>query len=158
MKMWILFSTIFYSSALMAQEIFNSEFSTFSSIESTSTISIEASGGEILYEGGENSILTIVEGSIQPKLILDIGTDEYLNLYTVNIHPNPTSDRLKVVSFNNVLIQISLYDSTGKLLNRFEESETFDIDLSDYSSGNYLLKVSLVDQTRDEHTFKVIKL
>ena len=59
-----------------------------------------------------------------------------------NIYPNPTNDIVNIILEKGSLKKIELYSLTGTLLfNKELKSEKYALDLSDYNSGIYYLKV-----------------
>lgn len=77
---------------------------------------------------------------------LDTNTLEVIEQPSIkfNVYPNPTSDELKVIISNDNEVQnLSLHDSTGKIMWRSEEvkNETY-IDLSLFPAGVYYLNAT----------------
>lgn len=71
--------------------------------------------------------------------VLDI---ENINGFMANIYPNPTNDIVNIILEKGSLKKIELYSLTGTLLFKKElKSEKYALDLSDYNSGIYYLKV-----------------
>jgi subtilisin-like proprotein convertase family protein len=63
-----------------------------------------------------------------------------LDLYNVNIYPNPTSGQLKI-EWDGVVNTIELTDSRGRLLRAIDSHvmNNIDIDLDEYSNGVYFI-------------------
>lgn len=73
--------------------------------------------------------------------------DDYVieNASRCQIYPNPFTDVLRVTT-DNIAHSISVYDLYGRLLKKQEVSSTqFDLDLSEFGAGTYLLKVDYGD-------------
>ena len=77
------------------------------------------------------------------------GIDEHLMTTTMNVYPNPTTDKINIqLSRNNEQMgtaEIQVFDVYGKLLETVEtvianSLQTVQIDLSRYASGVYLIK------------------
>ena len=77
------------------------------------------------------------------------GIDEHLMTTTMNVYPNPTTDKINIqLSRNNGQMgtaEIQVFDVYGKLLETVEtvienSLQTVQIDLSRYASGVYLIK------------------
>ena len=67
------------------------------------------------------------------------------NLVEVNVFPNPTSDWIHLEYNDPRIEQFELYDMTGKQF--VSEKKATSIDVSDYSSGTYILVAKSSDQT-----------
>ena len=83
-----------------------------------------------------------------------------INDITINIYPNPTSDIMNIVmtNSNNDQINILMYDAIGKIVYAKSDKGTVinhSIDMSNLSSGNYIIKV--IGDTIN-HSQKVQKL
>lgn len=62
--------------------------------------------------------------------------------FTVSVFPNPVKDRINIVSTNNKLDQIQIFDSTGDLIYSFELSSVrHSIDIKQYTAGIYFIQV-----------------
>lgn len=73
--------------------------------------------------------------------------DDYVieNASRCQIYPNPFTDILRITT-DNTAHSISVYDLYGRLLKKQEVSSTqFDLDLSDFGAGTYLLQVDYGD-------------
>lgn len=73
--------------------------------------------------------------------------DDYVieNASRCQIYPNPFTDILRITT-DNIAHSISVYDLYGRLLKKQEVSSTqFDLDLSEFSAGTYLLQVDYGD-------------
>lgn len=79
--------------------------------------------------------------------------------FSINISPNPTPDLLNIKLLTPSLqeLYVSLINSQGQVLlpNQKLSALSNEIDLSQFSSGIYFLKVT--DQLGDDQLFKVIK-
>ena len=72
----------------------------------------------------------------------------------VKIYPNPFSDAIKIVG-NKDITKISLYDTSGKLvLDSVYQSKEVNVDTQKLTSGNYIIKVTMGENTL---TQKIIK-
>jgi hypothetical protein len=73
--------------------------------------------------------------------------DDYVieNASRCQIYPNPFTDILRITT-DNIAHSISVYDLYGRLLKKQEVSSTqFDLDLSEFGAGTYLLQVDYGD-------------
>ncbi|MFC0605357.1 T9SS type A sorting domain-containing protein [Winogradskyella pulchriflava] len=66
-----------------------------------------------------------------------LGIDDEVPTLEFSIHPNPAKNKI-TVNTDLVLDKVELYDITGKLINTYN---TKTLDVSEYNSGVYLLKV-----------------
>lgn len=71
--------------------------------------------------------------------VLSIDTIEKLS---ASVYPNPTNDIVNISLEEGSLLKIELYSITGKLLFQKDlNSKTYTLDMGNYSSGLYLMKV-----------------
>ncbi len=112
--------------------------------------------GETVYVGGSNAEITIVEGSIQPHLLLNIGTIEIKDVVDVTIYPNPTSDKIYISKTNTTEFRGEIIDVNGKRLQQFTLTDLLEIDFSPYALGHY--SIVLMDvKNNQKNTYKIIK-
>ena len=80
-----------------------------------------------------------------PRSLWKTSTQELLNTNDVNIYPNPSKGVFNIDFLTNVQInQIEAFDITGKLLSTQtinKDAKTCSIDLSNHTTGVYLLKL-----------------
>lgn len=156
MKITLLGGLLLLFSSSYAQDVLNESISTHHSSSSNSTIRVSSATGETVYVGGSNSNVTVVEGSIQPHLLLNIGTIEITDHIEISIYPNPTSDKVYLSKDNQTLLNGELIDANGKRLKRFELTETLELDFSPYALGHY--SIVLIDHKNQlKNTYKIIK-
>ena len=85
--------------------------------------------------------------------VLSIDTIEKL---TASVYPNPTNGIVNISLKEGSLLKIELYSMTGKLLFKKDlNSDTYALDMSDYSSGLYHMKV--FNQNNDIVNTKILK-
>ena len=61
---------------------------------------------------------------------------------TASVYPNPSNDIVNVSSDKGQLLKIELYSMTGRLLFKKDlNSKTYALNIGDYPSGAYLLRV-----------------
>jgi hypothetical protein len=114
---------------------------------------------------GETIILTMSSGDLmftagflQPVLIVSTTDRDESSPFEIKAFPNPANGSLEVElkESRSGNINFSLYDAGGrKLLQIYPENSKTRIDLGQYSSGLYLLKVSEAD--KEITSFKIIK-
>ena len=84
-----------------------------------------------------NWILNKTIGPVKdPSLNTSIGIEE-LNLSTVFVGPNPTSDVLNVYLYNNEKATVEILDLNGKLISTQHIDKEAQMDVSKYSNGIY---------------------
>ena len=85
----------------------------------------------------------------QQIVITSTGTPEIdRENQSIRFFPNPVSDRLTIQSVNAPLKTISIYDVSGKLLLKTDgEGLQQEIELSDFNSGIYMLRVKTDKET-----------
>lgn len=147
---FLLFSTVY------GQDVLNESISTNHSSSSNSNIRVSSATGETVYVGGSNAEITIVEGSIQPHLLLNIGTIEIKDVVDVTIYPNPTSDKIYISKTNTTEFRGEVIDANGKRLQQFTLTDLLEIDFSPYALGHY--SIVLMDvKNNQKNTYKIIK-
>lgn len=62
---------------------------------------------------------------------------------TISIYPNPASDLVNIVGWNNV-VKMQFYDATGKQLKQWNAAQS-SINMSNYATGIYILKMNLAN-------------
>ena len=83
-----------------------------------------------------------------------LGMDDFEVVNGVKIYPNPVGDILNI-SFETTIISVSLYNLLGQgVLEKSFNAKEGSFDVSNLTSGTYLLKVTLNEGLK---TFKVIK-
>lgn len=83
----------------------------------------------------------------------DVGVEDF-NTQDITVRPNPATDKFTVTLPNNGSAQVELYNLVGqKVYSENSSSSTVEINVNQYNSGVYLLKVS---QGEKVYTSKVI--
>lgn len=100
-----------------------------------------------LYEGVQQTY------SVEELRIVDVQPIETC----IHIYPNPSTDRVTVTIENIVEnMHLELYTVNGQLLQREPVCGTEQtIDIKDYPSGSYLLRLSVGDK---ENNYRIIKI
>lgn len=155
MKLPLLGCLLLLISSTYAQDVINESISTTHASESNSTIRVSSATGETVYVGGSNANVEVVEGSIQPHLLLNIGVSEIPEVIDVSIYPNPTSDYIHISKENSDAFKGQVIDANGKLLKRFLLTESISLDFSSYAAGYY--SIVLFNTNNLRNTYKVIK-
>lgn len=71
------------------------------------------------------------------------------------VFPNPTDNILFIETFDRKIQKIELFDLQGRILKTINENkEKYQIDISNFSSGTYLIKLS---EEKGSQTIKVVK-
>ncbi|RMA58814.1 family 10 glycosylhydrolase [Ulvibacter antarcticus] len=65
----------------------------------------------------------------------------------VSIYPNPTENIVNIVSPNNVVDSIEVYDLSGRMISRtkFSSEKDYQLDMSSFESAIYFLKINTYD-------------
>jgi len=92
-------------------------------------------GEDILYNITPNQQLNIVQGS-NP-----LNTEEFEFNTEIQVYPNPTTGTFKVHSNTNENYEYLLFDNKGVLVKKGQINQQKNIDISNLSSGYYLLKI-----------------
>ena len=87
---------------------------------------------------------------------LDIPGVETLNV-EVQIYPNPTIEGFSIkVSDANERLRYELYSVNGVVMQTGEMQDYQRIELKDYAVGSYMLRLSTLDNSK-EQSYKIIK-
>ena len=95
-----------------------------------------------------------MSGTITVREVL--GVDEN-NLSTIGIYPNPASSTLNLVLVKNMQKgQITVFDILGKHIysQEFQSNDNISINISNWSSGSYFLKVVSGENSQTERFIK----
>ncbi len=153
MKNYILFFGIFLLSiTIHAQEVIATQGDSYTNGGNTIDFTI----GETVIEtvSGINNRLT--QGFHQTLLTVTSVEDLDVTI-SVTIFPNPTSEDINLVVDKYEGVTFSLYDVVGKLLTKQTLTATnTNINISTYSKGVYLLKLSQKDNNKIK-TYRIIK-
>ncbi len=114
--------------------------------------------GEAVTETISSGTSILTQGFHQSKLMVTPVDEIQLTGIEVKVFPNPTEDfiiiHLKKPVQNPVYF---LYDLTGKVLeSRMISSPETKLDIKNYPSGSYLLKLGF-DKNRTLKTFRIVK-
>ena len=150
----IVFAFIAITSLALCQEV----LSTGGDFHQTPQGSLSFTIGEPIsetFDAGEN---VLTQGFQQTKLIITaIETPEMEN-FKLHIFPNPTHSTILIETTDDVQqsMQFALYDLNGKILyNICSDQSILEIDLTSFSPGTYLLRIS--NDNQQMNTYKIIK-
>lgn len=126
---------------------------------SNSNGSISFSIGQTTFNSNENNSGLESQGIQQPfEIYLITNSIKDQSTYDISLYPNPTSDQIFLETKNsqNQIIQIQLYNTEGKLiLNNEINNEKAKIDFTNYTSGQYLMKIK--NSNNKTQSFNIIK-
>lgn len=82
-------------------------------------------------------------------------SNESFQRYEVKIYPNPVHQNLHINS-HHIIDDIAIYDISGKLIKRYqiEKKKSFDVDLTNLSSGMYLISIKGENKSTVKSFFK----
>ena len=102
----------------------------------------------------------ITQGFHQPNLSITAISAGHGPAFPLTFWPNPTSDWLnvRIPDTGPAAYQLMICDMRGKILHRRQasEGETFQIDLSVYTAGHYILRARNLTDSSIQN-FKIIK-
>ena len=85
---------------------------------------------------------------------------ENTNDFRLDIYPNPSSDKINLVSLNDQNYILKIYDISYRLISEelilSNHNSIFTKDISSYQKGAYLFEVSSVDNNQ-KRIFKILK-
>jgi hypothetical protein len=126
-------------------------------VESSSGGQYFFSTGSMVWTVGEVVINTIqspdnhiTQGFNQSRIEF-VGIEEYSIKIDINVFPNPTTDFVNVIASKKTTL--SIYDTSQKLISQKSLEKQDKVDLSDLSSGTYLLVFS-----KNNKKIKTIKI
>ncbi len=128
--------------------------------DSKSTAGYEVSWtvGEAVIETLTGSPNTLTQGFHQTRLTVTAVSELLFPGLEIKVFPNPTPDII-TIHFSEFIedSRYFLYDLTGKLLeNRLISSADTEVNMKNYASGQYILK--LTNKSRQAiQTFKIVK-
>jgi len=153
---------LFFSFNLTSQNLSRSIVSVQGGSDKSQGIIIDWTLGENITETVRSANNIFTQGFHQPHLkTLKIDEESSLSLDRIRIYPNPVNAILHIQLHNDLLTHynINLFDSNGrfiKSLNVSESASNIAFDLSDVSSGIYLLRISDVLSSKS-NSYRVIK-
>lgn len=76
-----------------------------------------------------------------------VSSDDSLKTNTIIISPNPSSNLVSINAGNQLIKSVSLYSIEGKILfnQNFVNQESFPLDISTISKGNYIISIETVN-------------
>ena len=101
----------------------------------------ELSDGDYLFTSGKgtfhNRFTLLFEGDV-------LGLNSFVSASNIKVYPNPTRGTLEVLSVSNSVVgKAQLMDLQGRVLKSFEiNNRVGSIDISEFASATYLLKLS----------------
>jgi hypothetical protein len=114
--------------------------------------------GETFINEYSNEAFTISQGFHQGFKSLPASIDDNTNSVDIIAFPNPVTDLLSVVvNIDNTNIQwkVEIFDARGILMTSWKSEKTrFEIDLSSFENGTYLVRIS---QKNISSVFHIIK-
>ncbi len=156
LKISMLLLLLLSFASVQAQNSINAVGGVISGDGGTATYSV----GQVFYTTYTSDNGSVCEGVQQPYEIYEIvAIKETQGIeLKVSTYPNPTTDILQLKIDNNELKNISyqLFDVSGKMLKMNNISSSINqIDMSNYQSGTYFVKIISENQSIKE--FKIIK-
>ena len=150
----ISFGLLLFSTVLSAQEVISSSGAT----QSVLGYEVSWTIGEPITETVTNGTTILTQGFQQSKLTVTAVSELLNSEIKLKVFPNPTNDFV-LIQFNKTIenSDYTLFNLTGKILKskQINSTETR-LDLSNYASGQYILKLTK-NSTQPLQTFKIIK-
>lgn len=152
----------FFSYNLISQNLTVSAVAAQGGLDQSEGLIIEWTLGENLTETVRSANKILTQGFHQPHLkTLKINEERLLSLGHIRIYPNPVYSILNIQLHKDFSTHytINLFDINGRIikyLNVSENANNIEFDMSDLSSGIYLLKISDVFISKS-NTYRIIK-
>lgn len=135
---------------------------------------VTGSGGEMTISLGQCATRTVydtavtvnvrtaslTEGVLQPYLTFELNRIDGVEPLScnVNLYPNPTTESFTLETDEaTARMRYSLYSLSGQMLQEGSFLQQTSVDVSDLSSGQYMLKVENVER-KQSNVYKVIKI
>ena len=132
-------STLYSYSQSISRHVIASEGDWYSN----SSGSLSWTLGEISVETYSNVPNILTQGFQQPDSLMYTGINEFDKEFVFSVSPNPTRDFVFVKTNSTKEFNVKVSDVSGKLIYRIQNCFEFEkIDLSEFSSGVYLLSIS----------------
>ena len=157
-KLLILLSGMFFcGSVVFCQTIQNSVISSTGGSASSGNVKMDYTLGETVIETFSAGGNTLTQGFHQTNLAL-VAIENVELFAELSVYPNPTSQFVNLdIPANYNLLDISMYDVTGKLLRtKTNASGLVTFDVNDLATGTYYLQV-IKPKNEQIKTFKLIK-
>jgi len=155
-------STLIFSGALRAQSLTPTVIASAGDFLTNGTLSLSFTLGEVAVTTLQATNLILTQGFQQPfELDVANAVESKPVNWSVKAYPNPVTDILKIrftlKKTDDYILQ--LLDVTGKKLlikelNRVATGETYEVDMSGYAPGIYLLNIT----SKDHKTNQIYKL
>jgi hypothetical protein len=158
--------TILWSAFILSAFIINAQ--TPKPQDVIASVGYEGTAGAmtVTYTIGESFVTTFDNGSNilsqgfhQPYYIM-VAVNEPFDIGEVKVFPNPTNSILQIQfdKINTENIEVKLFDLTGKpiLLSKIESTNTWQTNLSDLPSANYILSVTDIVNHKS-NSYKIFK-
>lgn len=141
-----------------AQSISNQVISAYGLSAANGTAQTDVTIGEPIVATVSDANNTLTQGFHQTNLIVTtVSENETVNDY--QFYPNPIAETLnfKYLNTNNEVVNLHLYDVSGKLLwNKQHITDNERIDFTDTPKGTYFIKLT-TEKEEEIKTIKVVK-
>ncbi len=118
---------------------------TFSGTIKLNTVSYTATAGVVIIPNVPAGLNTITKGSVANLFYIKtvynaLGVTENIANNNLILYPNPVTNELNIGSSNTIIEKVAIYNLIGQLVKSSQRNQQT-IDMSDLSSGSYLIKV-----------------
>ena len=118
--------------------------------------SLFQSGGQYFISGQGNNMSLVISTPIFNNYVFgnsQLNTNSF-NLYQIEVYPNPAESKLFIDSRNNLVDKIEIFNSLGETVKIINDGFEV-INISDFASGIYLMKVYSEDKTVSKKFIKI---
>lgn len=143
-KVLLFFICVTISIVLKAQVVMPEVISVSGDSYSNNEYVLDFTVGEVAIESLQNEQTIVTQGFHQTKLIVAAVSKAENSNFKLTVFPNPSTNRVFVQSTNRRFspTNYELLDINGKLLTKDDIlTDYFEVDVSQYQQGTYLLKV-----------------
>ena len=96
-----------------------------------------------------NAYLDTIQGYLNPRMFLALGLDTITTTaipevvdFATEIYPNPTTDKVSVVSYAATINSIEIYNINGQIVyNKDVNANAIKINTTSFSDGVYLMNI-----------------
>lgn len=86
---------------------------------------------------------SVAMNAFMDRNTLSIDNFESSTISNFNVYPNPSSDIINIMSVNNIIKILKIYDYTGRLIKKINVNKSkIEINISSYSKGLYIIEAN----------------
>jgi hypothetical protein len=140
MKYFLSFLVFLSVSLSFAQtNIKKSSISTAGGTQTAGTTQVVYTVGEVAVNENTTGVVHLSEGFIGSDILQALGVSDYTELNGIAVFPIPVQSELNIELPNHNEYKVYIYNLSGKQLVHFNINNSYTYDMSNYTTGVYLL-------------------